>query len=127
MMQKLERNIAMTFRVTEKERDMIRKRQAETGILSQREYLLRMAADGLVVRVETDGVMEMNRLLSNATNNINQIARRVNETRSVNSADMEFIKSRLEEIWSQQKDILRNISKLMDKRYGMEKPSDCRR
>ena len=115
MMQKLERNIAMTFRVTEKERDIIRKRQAETGILSQREYLLRMATDGLVVRVETDGVKEMNRLLSNATNNINQIARRVNETRSVNSADMEFIKSRLEEIWSQQKDILRNISKLMDK------------
>ena len=127
MMQKLERNIAMTFRVNEKERDMIRKRQAETGILSQREYLLRMATDGLVVRVETDGVKEMNRLLSNATNNINQIARRVNETGSVYSADMEFIKSRLEEIWSQQKDILRNISKLMDKRYGMEKPSDCRR
>ena len=127
MMQKLERNIAMTFRVTEKERDMIRKRQAETGILNQREYLLRMAADGLVVRVETDGVMEMNRLLSNATNNINQIARRVNETGSVYSADMEFIKSRLEEIWSQQKDILKNITKLMDKRYGVEKPSDCRR
>jgi len=127
MMQKLERNIAMTFRVTEKERDMIRKRQAETGILSQREYLLRMAADGLVVRVGTDGVMEMNRLLSNATNNINQIARRVNETGSVYSADMEFIKSRLEEIWSQQKDILKNITKLMDKRYGVEKPSDCRR
>jgi hypothetical protein len=127
MIQKLERNIAMTFRVTEKERDMIRKRQAETGILSQREYLLRMAADGLVVRVETDGVMEMNRLLSNATNNINQIARRVNETGSVYSADMEFIKSRLEEIWGQQKDILKNITKLMDKRYGVEKSSDCQR
>ena len=125
MMQKLERNIAMTFRVTEKERDMIRKRQAETGILNQREYLLRMAADGLVVRVETDGVMEMNRLLSNATNNINQIARRVNETGSVYSADMEFIKSRLEEIWSQQKDILKSLSKLMDKRYGAVKSSDC--
>ena len=118
MVQNLERKIAMTFRVTEKERDRIRERMAETGIISQRAYLLRMATEGLVIRVETEGVREMNRLLSNATSNINQIARRVNETGSVYSADMEYIKTRLEEIWSRQKEILQNLIKLMENKIG---------
>ena len=117
MVQNLERRIAMTFRVTEKERDRIRERMAETGIISQRAYLLRMATEGQVIRIETESVREMNRLLSNATNNINQIARRVNETGSVYSADMEYIKTRLEEIWSRQKEILQNLIKLMEKQY----------
>ena len=117
MVQNLERKIAMTFRVTEKERDRIRERMAETGIISQRAYLLRMATEGLVIRVETEGVREMNRLLSNATNNINQIARRVNETGSLYSADMDCIKNRLDDIWSRQKEILQNLIKLMEKQY----------
>ena len=117
MEQNLVRRIAMTFRVTEKERDIIRERMAETGIISQRAYLLRMATEGLVIRVETEGVREMNRLLSNATNNINQIARRVNETGSLYSADMDCIKNQLDDIWSRQKEILQNLIKLMEKQY----------
>jgi len=67
-MQNLNRNHAMTFRVTEKEREMIRRRQAQTGIKSLRAYLLKMAIDGRVIHVELHSVTEMNRLLSNATN-----------------------------------------------------------
>lgn len=33
MKQKLQRNHSMTFRVTEEERDMIRRRQEQTGII----------------------------------------------------------------------------------------------
>ena len=111
MQQKLERNIAMTFRVTEKEREMIRRRQAQTGIINMRAYLLKMAIDGRVIHIELDSVNEMNRLLGNATNNINQIARRVNETGSVHIPDIE---ARQEEIWVQQKEILRRLCNIMD-------------
>ena len=119
MQQKLQRNIAMTFRVTEKERDMIRRRQAQTGIKSLRAYLLKMAVDGRVIHVELDSVREMNRLLSNATNNINQIAKRANETGSVYANDHKDIKARQEEIWVQQKEILRRLNKVLDVvKYG---------
>ena len=63
MKQKLERNIAMTFRVTEKEREMIRKRQKQSGIINMRAYLLKMAIDGRVISFELESVHEMNRLL----------------------------------------------------------------
>jgi len=56
----------------------------------------------------------MNRLLSNATNNINQIAKRVNETETVHLEDIQNIQARQEEIWVQQKEILRRLGKVLD-------------
>ena len=58
-----------------------------------------MAIDGRVISVELDSVREMNRLLSNVTNNINQIAKRVNETGNIYSNDLEEINNRIDEIW----------------------------
>lgn len=114
MQQKLERNIAMTFRVTEKERDMILRRQAQTGIKSRRAYLLKMAVDGRVIHVELDSVREMNRLLSNATSNLNQIAKRANETGNIYAADIKEILARQDGIWNQQREILHRLVKLLE-------------
>jgi hypothetical protein len=113
-MQKLRRNHAMTFRVTEEERDMIRRRQKQTGIISMRAYLLKMAIDGRVIRIELDSVNEMNRLLGNISNSVNQIAKRVNETGNVYASDLDDIKTKQDEIWIQQKEKLRKIGDVMD-------------
>jgi uncharacterized protein (DUF1778 family) len=113
-MQKLYRKHAMTFRVTEAERDLIRKAQALSGMKNLRAYLLKMAANGRVIHIDLDSVREMNRLLGNATNNINQIAKRVNETGSAYANDMNEIQARQDEIRSQQKEILRRLNKILD-------------
>ena len=76
--------------------------------------LLKMAIDGQVIHVELDSVKDMNRLLSNATNNINQIAKRVNESSDIYQTDIDEIKARQEEIWEQQKNILQKIISLLD-------------
>ena len=114
MKQKLQRSHAMTFRVTEKEREFIRRRQEQSGIINMRHYLLKMAVDGRVIHVELDSVREMNRLLSNIVNNINQVAFRANSTGNVYAADLENIKAKQDEIWKQQKEILRKINGIMD-------------
>jgi hypothetical protein len=110
--QKRTRGTALTFRVTPEEREMIARRMAQTGIKNFRAYLLKMAIDGRVICVELDSVKEMVRLLGNATSNINQIARRVNETGSVYAADIEDIQTRCDELWAQSKEILRRLSAL---------------
>jgi hypothetical protein len=112
-MQKLERNIAMTFRVTEKERELIRRRQAQTGMQNMRAYLLKMAVDGRVIHVELESVREMNRLLGNISNNINQIAKRANQTGGIYGEDIDEIVKRQDEIWTQQKEILSRLAKLL--------------
>ena len=93
---------------------MIRRRQEQTGITNMRAYLLKMAIDGRVIHIELDSVKEMNRLLSDATNLITQIAKRVNETGNVYAADIEDVKTRQEEVWVQQKEILHRLNKILD-------------
>ena len=107
---KRNRNINIAFRVTSEELELIERRMAQTGILNRRAYLLKMATDGQVIHLDFSGVREMVRLLSNATNNINQIARRVNETGNFYAADMEDLQKRYDEIWGQAKEILRKLA-----------------
>jgi hypothetical protein len=109
---KRKRDIFIRFMVDEAERDMIYRRMEQTGIKNLRAYLLKMAIDGRVIHVELESVREMVRLLSNATNNINQIARRVNETGSVYAADMDELRGQYDGLWGQAKEILRRLSAL---------------
>jgi len=109
---KRKRNQNINFRVTEQEREMINKRMAQTGIKSFRAYMLKMAVDGRVIHVELNSVREMVRLLSNATNNINQIAKRANETRSIHAADFDELRKQYDEIWGQAKIILRKLAEI---------------
>jgi len=106
------KKINLHFMVDEAERELIERRMAQAGIKSLRAYLLKMAIDGHVIQLDLASVKEMVRLLSNATNNINQIARRVNENGSVYAADIEELQSRYEGLWEQAGVILRKLSKL---------------
>jgi nitrate reductase assembly molybdenum cofactor insertion protein NarJ len=108
-MQNLKRNINIGFRVTEQERELIRKRQEYSGIINLSHYLLKMATCGEIIHLEVSGVQEMNRLLSNVSNNINQIAKRVNETGNIYATDLEDIKSRQEEIWTNVRVIMQKL------------------
>jgi len=106
---KRNRSIPIQFYVSEKELEMIERRMESTGILNRRAYLLKMAADGQVIHLDFSGVREMVRLLSNATNNINQIAKRVNETGNFYAADLENLRERYDELWIHMKTILQKI------------------
>ena len=105
-------NVNLAFRVTEEERAMIERRMEQTGMKNLRQYIVKMAIDGRMIRVELESVREMVRLLSNATNNINQIAHRANATGSIYAADLDELSGRYEEIWGQMKTILRKLTDL---------------
>ena len=106
------RNIPIQFYVSEEEYDLIMRRMEYSEIKNRRAYLLKMAATGEILHLELRGTQEMIRLLSNATNNINQIAKRVNETGNFYAADLEDLRERYDELWVHMKEILRKILKL---------------
>ena len=106
------RNVNLSIKITQEERDMIDKRMAQSGMTTLRAYIVKMAVDGRIINVELDSVREMVRLLSNATNNINQIAKRANETRNVYAHDVETLKEHINNIWQQTKEILQKLSML---------------
>lgn len=106
------RNLNVSFRVSEQERELIEKKMKLAGIRSLRAYLLKMAVDGYVVQLDLSQVQEMVSLLRTATNNLNQIARRVNETHSVYEADIQDLKAHYDCLWEQAGRVLAQLSRL---------------
>ena len=113
-MQNLRRNINIGFRVTEEEQELIRRRMDQTGISSLRAYLLKMAVDGYVINLDLADVRECSRLLRHVSNNMNQLAKRVNQGGGIYAADIADIKARLDEIWVQQNKIISSLAKLLE-------------
>ena len=107
------RNVNLAFRVSEEERKLIERRMKQAGMKNMRAFIVKQAVDGRIIYVELDSVHEMVRLLSNATNNINQIARRVNETHSIYATDIDDLRNRYDELWGQAKEILRRLSMVL--------------
>lgn len=62
-------------------------------------YLRKMALDGICVKLELEDVRELISLLRRCSNNLNQYAKRANETGSIYAADIEDLQKRMDEIW----------------------------
>lgn len=105
-MQNRTRNVQMKFWVTEEERNLIKQKMAQLPTKRIGAYLRKMAIDGLIIYTDTTDIKEMNKELHSIGVNINQIAKRVNETSSIYDEDIKEIQARLKEIWQLQRTIL---------------------
>jgi hypothetical protein len=82
----------------------------EAGINNMAAYIRKMAIDGYVVRLDLSDVKEVTRLLRINSNNINQYAKRANETGSIYLEDIKDIQRSQEELWKLMKGILLRLS-----------------
>ncbi len=82
------RNVEIKLRLSEAERDLITEKMAAVNIRNREAYIRKMILNGYVVRLDLADVRRMVFLLQNATNNLNQITKRANETRSIYESDI---------------------------------------
>ena len=99
-MAKRKREIVIRFRVTPEERSMIEAKMAQLGTSNMAAYLRKIAIDGYVVRLDLPELKEMVSLLRRSSNNLNQIAKRVNETSRIYDADIDCLKENQARIWT---------------------------
>ena len=111
-MAKRKREVVVRFHVTEQERSLIDEKMAMAGIRNRESYLRKMSLGGYVLKIDLTGVKEMTRLLANVTNNMNQIAKRANETRSIYESDIKDLKANYDSLWEQANAILRSLANL---------------
>ena len=83
MSQNRTRTTRLCFRVSEHEHDLITSKMEQAGIRNKEAYLRKMSIDGYVIKLDLSDIQELIRLLRNVSNNMNQIAKRANETRSI--------------------------------------------
>ncbi len=104
------REIVIKFRTTPKEYALIQRKAELAGITSLSAYLRKMAIDGYVIKLELPELREMISLLRRSSNNLNQIARRVNSTGRVYTEDMADIMNQQRELWQCAKAILKKLA-----------------
>ena len=110
--EKQNRNRHILIRLSETERELIQKKMAQIGAQNMSAYLRRMAIDGYIINLDLPELREMVSLLRRISNNLNQIAKRVNSTSRIYDDDIVEIKGKLEEIWTQVNQILLRFSEL---------------
>jgi hypothetical protein len=84
----------------------------EAGIENMSAYILKMALDGICVKLDLQDVREMLVLLRRCSNNLNQYAKRANETGSIYAADIDDLKVLLDEIWELARQSLVRLSSI---------------
>jgi adenine C2-methylase RlmN of 23S rRNA A2503 and tRNA A37 len=110
--EKRSRPIHFHLWASEEEAALIRERMAASGVSSFSAFARKMLIDGYHVNIDLTDVREMVRLLKNATDNINQIAKRANETRSVYAEDVEDLRRRYDSLWDAAGRILTGLAKI---------------
>lgn len=106
------RTVGLYFKVTPEEEALILKKMEQAGIKNKRAYLRKMALEGYIVHVDMGNMMELIRLLRSAAGNVNQIARRCNETGNLYGEDVEDIRKGYVEIQKHLADAVGRLAKL---------------
>lgn len=106
------REVMLHFRVSPEEEKVIEAKMELVGIKSMSAYLRKMALDGYVIKLDLPELREMISLLRRSSNNLNQIARRVNSTDRIYAEDMDDMMRQQQELWQCANAILKRLAAL---------------
>lgn len=108
----MRRNIRISVRLTEEEHRLLKEKMARIGVTNQEAFLRKMALDGLVIRLDLPELKQMISLLRYTSNNINQIAKRLNESGRSYDTDLAEILEKQKQLWQLANDILMKLSRI---------------
>ena len=105
-MDKISRPLQVSFRVSALEKEKIRDRMRECGIRNMTRYLRSMAIDGCIIKPDHTDIKQTNYELHKIGVNINQIAKKANETGNIYAEDIRMLQEMMDTIWQLQRYIL---------------------
>lgn len=106
------RDIGLFTKVSPEEKAIIDRKMALLGTTNLRGYLRKMAVDGYIVQLDMGSVLELVKLLRSISSNINQIARRCNETRNLYAQDVEDLQQGCALVWKEVHALLKKFETL---------------
>lgn len=104
------RNTQIIFWVSEEEKKLIEEKMAQVGITNLSAYLRKISIDGMIIKLELTELKELISLLRYTSNNINQIAKRINESGRIYDADLEAVTENQEKLWDMANEILTRLA-----------------
>ena len=105
-----ERNQEIHVLLLPEEMERIKQKMAELGIINRSAYVRKMALDGYCINLDLTDMKEMVSLLRRCSNNLNQYAKRANESGSIYARDIRDLQTRQSEIWEIAKEMLARLA-----------------
>ena len=109
---KEKRDETIILRLSKTEKNRIYEKMLSMGIRSLSAYIRKMALDGYCLNLDLPQLRRMAYLLQMCSNNLNQVAKRANESGQLYAADLEDFRSRLDELIAIGKQLLAKLSEL---------------
>lgn len=105
-MENRKRNVQIIIRITEEERALIEEKMTQIPTLNLSAYARKMLIDGYIITLDLQEVKGHTAQLQKIGVNVNQIAKRINETGRIYADDMDEIKRVMEEVWQLERRLL---------------------
>lgn len=106
------RSRQVKFWVSEEEYQLLQKKMEAAGGVNQGAYIRKMILDGYIVKLDIPELKEIIRLLSITSNNVNQMARRLNADGSIYQKDIREVEAQLEQNYKMLRKLITKLSKI---------------
>ena len=106
------RNVQIKFRVTDQELEQIEEKMRLIGTRNREAYLRKMAINGQIVVIEIGLLKKIFSELGRVDNNLNQYARRANETGSIYKNDIDELAQHVRGIRSDMQTVVKQLEAL---------------
>ena len=100
------------IKISQEDKDKILARMHDAGVTNLSAYMRKMAIDGHMILLDLTDVNEAVRLMKINSNNLNQYAKKANQTGSIYIEDINQLKDQQQEIWEVLKEILVRLSNI---------------
>ena len=106
------RSRQVKFWVSAEEHALLQKKMKAAGDVNQGAYIRKMILDGYIVNLDIPELKEIIRLLSITSNNVNQMARRLNADGSIYQQDIREVEAQLEQNYKMLRRLITKLSKI---------------
>jgi len=107
------RDIPLYVRVSQAEYDLIQERMAEAGTANMAAFVRKMALNGYVLHVDLSPVKELVSLQRRCSNNLNQIAVRVNTYGVIDSREIAALQKDYAALWKPLSDLIKQLAEIV--------------
>lgn len=94
----------------------LHQRMQEMEVENRSAFIRKMALNGLCVRLDIPEIRAMTTLLRRCSNNLNQYAKKANQTGSIYEEDIRDLQKRLDQIYQKTEAILAQLNTLQEGR-----------
>ena len=107
------RDITLKVRVSQAEHELIQERMAEAGTANREAFIRKMALNGYVLHIDLSPIKELVSLQRRCSNNINQIAVKVNTYGGIYPQEITMLQQDYAALWTPISDLIKQLAEIV--------------